>query len=145
MTDATSHQPPGVQVDLAALLDQLEGALARQIELTQADRLNAVAKLATRVDTLLTAVNTHHPEALSAHAVAIARIRTLRTTLELALAQRKDEYSRRRADITQGKRLLRAYGRQARTDQPRGAMTQGKRLLRAYGRQARTDQPRGAM
>ncbi|MBL7133822.1 MAG: hypothetical protein ISS78_06970 [Phycisphaerae bacterium] len=122
MTDATSHQPPPVREDLAALLDQLEGALARQLEFTRADRFAAAGKLGARVDTLLVAINTHRPEALSRNAVSIARIRTLRNTLELALAQRKDEYSRHREGMGRGKRLLRAYGQQARTDHPRGSM-----------------------
>ena len=72
MTDPASDHPPAVQGDLADLLDQLDKALTRQIELIRADRIEAVGELGARVDTLLVAINTHRPKALSAHAVAIA-------------------------------------------------------------------------
>ena len=122
MTETTAHQSTTARDDLPALLQQLEEALTQQIALARTDRFEPAGEVGTQVDTLLIAINTHRPEALSTHALAVARIRTLRNTLELAVAQQRDEYSRQRTDMGQGKRLLRAYGRQARTDQPRGSM-----------------------
>ena len=113
-TSSPPHSTTGrTPVPLADLLAGLEGAMTEQLDLTRTDRIAAACDLTPLIDALLDAVGAHGPDALTSHAEAITRIRTLRQTLDLTLAQRKDEYTRRRTEMQQGKKLLRAYAQSA--------------------------------
>ncbi len=94
---------------LADLLAGLERATGEQLDLTRTGQLAAACDLSPLIDALLDAIGAHGPDALAAHAGPITRIRTLHRTLDLTLAQRKDEYTRRRAEVQQGRKLLRTY------------------------------------
>ena len=102
--------------DVASILGELEGLLARQVDLTRLDDLDGASGLSDRVTVLLGRLLAVGHAALAPHTGRISRIRTLHRTLGLMLAQRKCEHTDRQAQLARGKTFARAYAQHTRPE-----------------------------
>ena len=114
MTDLPAKPDPPNGPDAASMVAELEALLARQVQLTRADDLDGASALNNCVGILLGRLLAISRTALAPHTGRIGRIRTLRRTLGLMLAQRKCEHTDAKAQLTRGKNLARAYARHTR-------------------------------
>ena len=97
--------------DLAELLDDLEHALTRQVELAQQQDFEAVLALAQAADQMLARAGAIAPSALRQHTDRLTRIRELHRRLRLIIAEHRQEVAQKRAQSKQGRAALHAYGR----------------------------------
>ena len=100
--------------DVASILGELEGLLARQVDLTRLDDLDGASALSDRVAVLLGRLFAVGRAAVAPHTGRIARIRTLHRTLGLMLAQRKHEHTNQQAHLARGRTFARTYAQHTR-------------------------------
>ena len=94
----------------ARTYEEVERLLEKQLEALRRGDLEAVQELGGRLDAILRVISTSEAPPDTGTRRRLVR---LQDTLELALAQQRDEVSAKRARLRQGRTTLQAYRRDA--------------------------------